>query len=420
MLADLDELILKCPDPRSRAYIKEATACYKNGAYRSAVVSTWIAIAFDLIDKIRFLAGAGDAEAKKNIEHFDKISAAGDIAAALKFEKDLLDLAKDKLELISHAEYLDLKRIGEDRNRCAHPSHTLGNAIFEPPAELARLHIFNAITFVLMQQPAQGKAALERLSKDLESSGFPSKRGEMRIYLEAGPLSKPRRSLLRNFVVILLKAALDVQKDYKFRQRARDVLDCVIEMHPLHATADLADELNTVVAAADDAKLVECVREVAAREKYWDLLNQQQKIRLLSVVGNLPDDEVDLTELLMDTPLASAANAFLMSVNVDAIVGGFWFGNVPQVAIDRVLQRYLVSKNWATANKLGKFLRENHTSLSSRQMEVVVKAVVENGEVKDSIELPKLLKALATRSDDWKRLVNHALIAQGVSELSIE
>jgi hypothetical protein len=60
MLSDLDELILSCEDPRSRQYIEEAVRCYKAGAYRSSVVACWIAVAFDLVDKIKELAAGGD------------------------------------------------------------------------------------------------------------------------------------------------------------------------------------------------------------------------------------------------------------------------------------------------------------------------------------------------------------------------
>ena len=51
-LADLEELVLKCRDEKARSYISEAVACYKVGAFRSSVVACWIAVCFDVIDKI--------------------------------------------------------------------------------------------------------------------------------------------------------------------------------------------------------------------------------------------------------------------------------------------------------------------------------------------------------------------------------
>lgn len=68
-LADLDELVLKCRDERAKSYIAEAVACYKVGAFRSSVVVCWIAVCFDVIDKLRELALAGDAEAEKKLRN---------------------------------------------------------------------------------------------------------------------------------------------------------------------------------------------------------------------------------------------------------------------------------------------------------------------------------------------------------------
>ena len=39
-LVDLDELVLKCRSDQARAYIAEAVACYKAGAFRSCIVAT--------------------------------------------------------------------------------------------------------------------------------------------------------------------------------------------------------------------------------------------------------------------------------------------------------------------------------------------------------------------------------------------
>jgi len=43
----------------ARAYIREAIACYKSGANRASVVSAWVAVTFDVIDKIYDLSLAG-------------------------------------------------------------------------------------------------------------------------------------------------------------------------------------------------------------------------------------------------------------------------------------------------------------------------------------------------------------------------
>lgn len=41
---------MKCRAQKAKDYIKEAVACYKAGAFRSSIVSTWIAVSFDIIE----------------------------------------------------------------------------------------------------------------------------------------------------------------------------------------------------------------------------------------------------------------------------------------------------------------------------------------------------------------------------------
>lgn len=63
-LSDIEALAVRCNSEQSKGYIAEAISCYRSGAYRAAIVSTWIAVIFDLIDKIRELALQGDGTAK--------------------------------------------------------------------------------------------------------------------------------------------------------------------------------------------------------------------------------------------------------------------------------------------------------------------------------------------------------------------
>ena len=60
-LADIEALALSCRSEQSRIYITESIQCYRAGAYRASIVTSWIAVCFRLlIDKIRELSLAGD------------------------------------------------------------------------------------------------------------------------------------------------------------------------------------------------------------------------------------------------------------------------------------------------------------------------------------------------------------------------
>src|SRR4051794_4312383 len=62
-LVDLDELVQTVRDINTREYIAEAIGAYRARAYRSAIMGTWVAVAYDIIGKIRELAVQGDATA---------------------------------------------------------------------------------------------------------------------------------------------------------------------------------------------------------------------------------------------------------------------------------------------------------------------------------------------------------------------
>lgn len=95
-LADIEALTLRCRSEESKSYIAEATLCYRAGAHRAAIVSTWIAVVFDLVDKIRDLALSGDAAARElesrfqtYVEQLNEGNQQG-VAKALEFEREIL------------------------------------------------------------------------------------------------------------------------------------------------------------------------------------------------------------------------------------------------------------------------------------------------------------------------------------------
>lgn len=257
-LSDLDELVLKCRDEKAKNYIKEAVACYKSGAFRSSIVSTWIAVSFDIIDKLKELSLAGDKEAQIQVEAFEKAVRNGDITNSLRFERDILAICRDKLELISPVEFIDLSRLQEDRNRCAHPSMTADGEIFNPSAELARMHIRSAVEHLLQYPPSQGKYALDSLTSEVDSEYFPTDIDKAIVAFDNSPLKKARKSLIRNFTIVLIKKILNKSNDYKEITRTATALNAIKVIHEEEFDETLSDKLSSIVRniEADDLKNV--------------------------------------------------------------------------------------------------------------------------------------------------------------------
>src|ERR1700730_15253750 len=143
-LGDLDELVLSCRTEEARSYVSEAVACYKVGAFRSCIVAAWIAAVYDLLSKIRELSLGGDPEAQQitaelaglqpRTENGDEVA----IRRILQIERDIVDITNDKFGFFEGTQVLDLKRLQDDRNRCAHPTYQGTDQPYSPTAELAR------------------------------------------------------------------------------------------------------------------------------------------------------------------------------------------------------------------------------------------------------------------------------------------
>jgi hypothetical protein len=116
-LGDLDELILSCRNEDGRKYIAEAVRCYKAGAYRACIVSTWIAVVYDLLSKVRELSLSGEAEAQRivaDLNRWQPLIARNDLGAiknSLELEREIVGMANDKFGVFEGMEVVELERL---------------------------------------------------------------------------------------------------------------------------------------------------------------------------------------------------------------------------------------------------------------------------------------------------------------------
>lgn len=380
---------------RAKIYVWEAVACYRAGAFRAAIVGTWIAVCFDIIEKIRELALSGDKEAEKQARELENTRKAGDLASALKFEREILKLARDKFELLSHLECVDLERLQDDRNRCAHPSLVSEDQAYSPSAELARAHIHAAVTHLLQHPPAQGKYALDRLLREIDSEYFPTEVSQARTTLSSGPLRKPRESLTRNFTLLLVKCLLKEKIDWKKRQRVVAALRAVAELHRVQYEATLAEKLSTLLRTLEDAELVNATGFLEAIPDSWQHVEVDCRQRLKSFVAALPADHLeDLGFLLKFEPLRQPAESRVNHATRAELKNTLFFDGLPVKLADRYIELYLDSNSFDQANEWAKDLSLYTPSLSKDQIMRIVTSVQKNQQVLNSFELEALLTRL--------------------------
>lgn len=427
MLIDLDELISECPDPRSRKYIRESIQCYKSGAYRASVVSCWIAVAFDLVDKIRELAATGDAMAAETIAEFDKARVSGDVRAALNFEKSLLPAARDKFQFISPIEYTDLSRLMEDRNRCAHPSFASDTEVFEASPELARLHIVNAAKYVLTQPAAQGKQALDRLVADLDSNFFPSKSADVLTFLKSSALFKPRESLLRNYLIILLKRLMKDEHSWEARKRATNALFALSEIHPESWKRLITDIFTNFFQGHNDEKKLSIASVFLGDERgknLWIYIKDADRLRLNTFVENYPTDYFDSIEYILEnenSPLYLSAAIRAKKATEAEIFNSFWM-EAPEQIIDRLLSIYEISRDFSRANDFAKKIRPYlmESKNPNKHLKRLASIAQKNSQVKNSIQFSSLIKEFINKKISDKEEAKKIIDAAELTEISQE
>jgi hypothetical protein len=245
---DLDELIVRCRDKSSRKFINEAVACYRAGAFRSCIVATWNAVVFDFLHKLRELELLGDKEASKLLEEFNNLRISGNKFRELwQFESDIPEIALTKFELISNVEQSDIKRLFEDRSRCAHPSMTSLEEPFEATAELARYHLRSAVTHLLQRPPVQGRAACDRIFKDIKSEYFPLDPESAITHFQKSPLARARFSLIKDVIIGLTKSLLLEERLEDERSRQFSALNAISSMYPKETRDILKDHLSDII-----------------------------------------------------------------------------------------------------------------------------------------------------------------------------
>jgi hypothetical protein len=396
MLADLDELVLKCRDERARAYIREAVTCCKAGAYRSAIVSTWIAVAFDIIDKIHELSLTGDKAALAFVEEFERAMANDNPTQSLVIERELLKNARDKFELISQQEFVDLDRLQTDRHRCAHPSRSSFSEVFTPSAELARTHIRSAVECLLQHEPAQGKAALNVLMRDIFSEYFPVKHADALAFLQRGPLKRARPSLVRNLLLVLVKSTLNTETKGPQIRRNRQAISCMLKMHMTICAETLQGELSRLFRnLTTDDQIERGVTVLTIDPLVAEALEQDQILKLQGFASKMPNGHLDLLPVMLQIPsLEQSAKRRIASLSAKEIREA-WPLFLPDPVRARVISGYSKAHSFDIANDWARVVSRVADEFTAQETQALLTALAGNQQVKGSFGIAGVLDAFA-------------------------
>lgn len=286
----LEDLLNSVRDDRAREQLAEAVRAYHAGALRSSIISTWVAVAVDLVSKIRELADQAEPGAQAFATELDTAIATNDVRVLGALERGLLDKARDDFELIAGREHAELLRLLEDRHICAHPAFVDPDRVFAPTAELCRTHMSTAVDAVLQHGPSPGRKSIDRFVAETKGAAWPATLPELAGHLRAAYIGRGKEVLRRNLAILVVKGCLDPPDgDEQIWRRLSQTA---------HALDSIAPNLLELA-----------LREVVAKREQATGLPATQLLRLVGALGDLMPAWLALPTTSVPRVVAAVATA---------------------------------------------------------------------------------------------------------------
>lgn len=153
---------------KTREYFEEVIKSYYSESYRSAVVMLYSIVIADLLYKIEDLKELyGDNNAIAIIDEITSLQKRNPNSPD--WEAKLIELIKEKTNLLEPADFLHLITLQKHRHLCAHPVLTESYELYRPNRETARAHIRNMLEGVLFKPPLLSRKIFDDLLLNLAS-----------------------------------------------------------------------------------------------------------------------------------------------------------------------------------------------------------------------------------------------------------
>jgi hypothetical protein len=387
-LTNLEELLQSVRHPSAKSYFQEAIISYQSGAYRSALIATWIAVCIDIVEKIKDLSIDGDQNATRLTNQIDSLSL-NDVAGLLNFERTILDKACDELELISPIDKLQLSRLKEDRNLCAHPSFSLDGTDFNPTAELALSYIVLAANALLINPSVKGKYVSDRVFRLLNEDSFPIDTDQAyKVLSSPNQLGKVKDSAIRNLIIIILKRLFkdDEKLTQEQTKRFAAALGAISKLKNQIYNETLRQKLQELLASAVEVNLKRLIPTITVHNNLWAFVDVGNKTRIEAIiqsmdVGQLQKYKVlDASEVCKDIYLKAK---FLISTFEPKDLEILFAYRITPLFIDEAIKLFLESRSFDQSENRGiNIILKVAGKLTSEQLEAILKGSVDQAVIK--------------------------------------
>lgn len=396
-LTDIDSLALAVRDPESKRLIGEAISAYRGGALRSAIVSTWIAVDYDIIAKARELSALGDPASTAFIKDLDQAIEHRAITKLQAVETGLLSTAFNQLQLLAHHEHEDFDRLQKDRHLCAHPAFATEDALFQPTPELVRTHITHALKHLLINAPLQGKSAIERFHADLLSPSFPVDGDSIGAFVRAKYLDRAKDVMVVNLIKSLLTAPFGsecvkyIGQRHQVARTLREIAKAKTAIYDDTAKDHVARKFDAI----PDALLLSISAFVECDTRVWEWMPEPTRIRFRKLLQDA-DAETIKKHSAFDA-FAIPELAAILLPRFDSFKQDVQIGIISQTPrrefIAPAIRIYGDSGSWRTAEERGRALMIPLAPwMTADEVHAMLEAVKGNSQIYEASDTPAVLE----------------------------
>lgn len=402
-LSDVDSLALAVRDRESRRLIGEAITAYRGGALRSSLMSTWIAVAYDIIAKARELAAQGEAGPKAFVKELDDTIAAKDVRKLQLIEGELLTKANADLQLLAPHEHAALVRLQEDRHLCAHPAFVVEDQLYQPTPELVRAHIVHALQHLLVHAPLQGKSAIARFDADLMGPAFPATADEIGTFVRTKYLDRAKDVLVVNLIKAIISMPFGAERPkYASKTRTlavilREISKAKTAIYDAVMPAYVAEKVEQV----PDEVLLSICPYLENDPRIWDWLKEPDRTRIRRLLETSTADELKEHAALDAFAIPAMAGVLLDRFNGfdDPTKLNIIAEHPRKELVGHGIALFQHAGSFRYAEQLGKsVILPLAPCFTAADLQAVLEAAADNGQIWDAAETPDILDQLFDRT----------------------
>jgi hypothetical protein len=397
MTDDLDELVSRCESEHGGRFFAEAVAAYEAGALRSSIIMTWIAVVFDIIEKLGDFAESGRADAQQLLEHIEHVRASNDVRGSQEFESTILEKAQAQYGFMTPIQRQHLEELRRERHLCAHPTLQSLEEPYNPSKARARSFLVGAVEDLLAQPAIRISVAVEEVIADIDWNYFPTTSGHALERLKAGPMQKANPQLVRRVILRLLRGWLREGRTPRTERSYSAALIAIRTLYPEVFQQTLQADLPTIAAGVRDDALVAEVRLVASVPEALEHLGSPNALSLRKFVEHAPDViSIEVIEAAVDVPqFEQPIRRALARFDMDRLQKAL-ASRVKALALDEAASRYAKSPHYKDANILGeKVIVRFAADFDTSHVDTILTAFLENRQVGNSTWGPIVVKKLA-------------------------